>query len=106
MATSEGLTLAQKWMKLQGLAERGAAGRLVIAPSVLTRADLDTNYDVVALAILHYGTRPTVDILQEDAIDFFSLSRPRGLKPVSSILVKCFVQCVVCVSMNCLQAEL
>ena len=72
------------WFKLGGLAERGAGGRLVIAPAALTRSDLDFNWDVVGTAILHMGTRSGVDQFQPHVEQFFSLARPRGAKPVTS----------------------
>ncbi|CAE7265699.1 unnamed protein product, partial [Symbiodinium microadriaticum] len=75
--------LSYDWFHLEGLAERGATGRLVIAPGVLTRPDLDFNWDVVATAMQHMGARPGVDKLQDEVDLFFQRSRQKGKKPVS-----------------------
>ena len=74
--------LSYDWFKLEGLAERGAGGRLIIAPGVLTRADLDFNWDVVAVAMEYMGARPGVDQLQPEVDLFFQRSRQKGKKPV------------------------
>ena len=44
-------TLSQEWFEIEGMDERGAGGRLVIAPAALTRADLAFNYEIVGAAI-------------------------------------------------------
>ena len=81
-------TLAKTWFDLPGLADRGAGGRLVIAPATLTRQDLEHNWDVVGHAMLHMGARPCVDKLQEEVEAFFELSRPKGKKPVTSYIAE------------------
>ena len=78
--------LAKDWFELPGLCERGAAGRLIVAPSVLTRGDLDFNWDVVGAAMLKVGTRVGVDHLVDDIQRFFVLSRPKGKKPIDRYL--------------------
>ncbi|CAE7867367.1 unnamed protein product, partial [Symbiodinium sp. KB8] len=80
--------LSYDWFQLEGLAERGATGRLVIAPGVLTRPDLDFNWDVVATAMQHMGARPGVDKLQDEVDLFFQRSRQKGKKPVISVAPK------------------
>ena len=70
--------LSYDWFKLEGLAERGAGGRLIIAPGVLTRADLDFNWDVVAVAMEYMGARPGVDQLQPEVDLFFQRSPAEG----------------------------
>lgn len=75
--------LSYEWFQLEGLSERGAGGRLVIAPGALTRPDLDFNWDVVALAMTYLGARPGVDRLQDEVDLFFQRSRQKGKKPVS-----------------------
>ena len=77
--------LGQAWFKIPGMDERGAGGRLVIAPSTLCRPDLEYNYEIVALAIKHFGSRPSVYPLRDEVQNFFYLSRPRGKRPVSSV---------------------
>ena len=77
-------SLANDWFKLEHVAERGAAGRLVVAPGHLTRADLDFNWEIVALAMGAYGARPGVDQLEEEVALFFDKTRMKGRKPVSS----------------------
>ena len=81
-------TLAGAWFRLHGLQERGASGRLVLAPAALTRGDLAHNFDVVGTAILHLGTRSSVDCLQPHVEQFFSFARPRGAKAVTSDMAK------------------
>ena len=78
--------LGAAWFCLEGLAERGAAGRLVVAQSKLSRADLAYNWEVVAAAILHFGTRPGVDSLKAPVEEFFNFARPRGKRPVTDDL--------------------
>ena len=75
--------LSYDWFQLEGLSERGAGGRLVIAPGALTRADLDFNWDVVATAMEYLGARPGVDNLQDEVDHFFQRCRQKGKKPVS-----------------------
>ena len=80
--------LGQAWFDLPGLDERGAGGRLVIAPARVTRSDLDFNYEVVLAAIQHLGAKPSVDGLTgwnmtDEVVAFFGLSRPRGKAPVN-----------------------
>ena len=70
--------MSYDWFKLEGLAERGAGGRLIIAPGVLTRADLDFNWDVVAVAMEYMGARPGVDQLQPEVDLFFQRSPAEG----------------------------
>ena len=76
-------TLAAQWFQLEGLRERGASGRLIIGPVVLTRADLDFNYDVIAHAILWVGCRPGIEPLTDTVGEFLHMSRPRGRPPAS-----------------------
>ena len=85
-AAAQGKSLAHAWFRLQDLPERGASGRLIVAPCALTRNDLDYNWEIIGTAILHHGTRTGVDVFQEEVELFFDLSRPRGKKPVTSIL--------------------
>ena len=75
--------LSVDWFELEGLSERGAGGRLVVAPGVLTRADLDFNWNIVAVAMQHMGARPGVDQLQDEVDLFFQRCRQKGKKPVS-----------------------
>ena len=75
--------LSYDWFQLEGLSERGAGGRLVIAPGALTRADLDFNWDVVATAMEYLGARPGVDNLQDEVDHFFQRCSQKGKKPVS-----------------------
>ena len=79
----KGTCLAHDWFMQDHLAERGAAGRLIVAPGHLTRADLDFNWDVVALAMGAYGARVGVDQLKEEVAIFFDKTRMKGKKPVS-----------------------
>ena len=78
--------LAYHWFQLEGLPERGAGGRLIVAPNKLTRSDLDFNYDVIGTAMQKLGARAGVDRIQEDVELFFEKSRPKGKKPVTSYL--------------------
>ncbi|CAE7578512.1 unnamed protein product [Symbiodinium sp. CCMP2456] len=75
--------LSYDWFQLEGLAERGASGRLIIAPGVLTRPDLDFNWDVIAKAMEYLGARPGVDQLQDDVELFFQRCKMKGRKPVT-----------------------
>ena len=95
-APHKGDRLGKLWFDTGDLSERGAGGRLVIAPGKLTRADLAYNYDIIGLAIQHLGTRVGIDQLQEHVDLFFNLSRPRGKKPVTSALLKtCTMPCMI-----------
>ncbi|CAE7803492.1 unnamed protein product [Symbiodinium sp. CCMP2592] len=85
---SEKACLGLDWFKEDHLAERGSAGRLVIAPGRLTRPDLDFNWDVVALAMGALGARPSVDRLEEEVAFFFEKCRMKGRKPVSGWRVR------------------
>ena len=84
----EDASLAQAWFDLDGMPERGAGGRLIVAPSKLVRRDLDFNWDVVGTAMKKVGARAGVDQLQEDVELFFEKSRPKGKKPVTSYLAR------------------
>ncbi|CAE7709991.1 unnamed protein product [Symbiodinium sp. CCMP2592] len=75
--------LSYVWFKLEGLSERGAGGRLVVAPATLTRQDLDFNWDIIARAMEYMGARPGVDQLQDEVDLFFQRSRQKGKKPVT-----------------------
>ena len=75
--------LNYEWFQLEGLSERGAGGRLIVGPGVLTRADLDFNWDVIAKGMEYLGARPGVDNLQEEVELFFQRSRQKGKKPVT-----------------------
>ncbi|CAE7798347.1 RBM12B [Symbiodinium sp. CCMP2592] len=74
--------LSYDWFKLEGVSERGAGGRLVVAPGVLTRPDLDFNWNIVAAAMGYLGARPSVDTLEDEVDHFFQRCRQRGKKPV------------------------
>ena len=74
--------LAKDWMDLDGMQEQGAAGRLVVAPAVLSRADLDYNWQVILAAMLRYGARVAVDTLQPDVERFFGDRSARSQYPV------------------------
>ena len=82
---SEAKGLAQTWKQLEGMAERGAAGRIILAGNHLTRADLSVNWEVVAAALKAYGFRPSVFLLEDAVQEFFDGTRPLG-KPVGSLL--------------------
>ena len=82
--------LAYHWFQLEGLPERAASGRLIIAPGKLTRADLDFNWDVIGTAMVKLGARGGVDRIQEDIELFFEKSRPKGKKPCSSYFADIF----------------
>ena len=53
--------LVKALFDLPGLSERGAGGRIVVATGVLTRPDLEFNYDVVLTTIQHLGSKASVD---------------------------------------------
>ena len=89
--------LAQAFFDLPGLAERGAGGRIVVAPGKLTRGDLHHNYDVVLTAIKFLGSKPSVDGLTgwnmtDEVFEFFSLARPRGKPSVNRAMSACTMQ--------------
>ena len=76
--------LANRWIdEIEGMRERGAAGRIIVAGNHLGRPDLDFNWQVVALAMQVYGFRPSVFVLEDAVAEFFASTRPLG-KPVAS----------------------
>ena len=75
--------LSYDWTQLEGLAERGASGRLIVGPGVLTRADLDFNWDVVATSMEYLGARPGIDQLQDEVQLFFQRTKMRCRKAVT-----------------------
>lgn len=89
---SEAKALAKQWMEQEGMKERGAAGRIILAGNHLTRADLSVNWEIVAKAIKVYGSRPSVFVLEDAVAEFFAGTRPLG-KPVPSYLPCCIYQC-------------
>ncbi|CAE7336937.1 unnamed protein product [Symbiodinium sp. CCMP2456] len=84
---SEAKALAKQWMEQEGMKERGAAGRIILAGNHLTRADLSVNWEIVAKAIKVYGSRPSVFVLEDAVAEFFAGTRPLG-KPVPSNFAK------------------
>ncbi|CAE7330661.1 unnamed protein product [Symbiodinium sp. CCMP2592] len=81
--SKEAKTLAKRWIhEIDGMRERGAAGRIIIAGNHLGRPDLDLNWQVVALAMQVYGSRPSVFVLKDAVAEFFGSTRPLG-KPVT-----------------------
>ncbi|CAE7401334.1 unnamed protein product [Symbiodinium microadriaticum] len=53
----------------------GASGRIILAGSHVTRADLDMNWEVIGHTVKALGSRPCVDHLEEVVADFFGKTR-------------------------------
>ena len=80
------VSLAQIWSEIPDLATRGASGRIILAGSHVTRADLDMNWEVIGHTVKALGSRPCVDHLEEVVADFFGKTRPRGKQEVARIM--------------------